>query len=80
MRSTAFANSSSLFGAINFIVTMLNMRVKGLTMGRLPVFCWAQLVTAVLLLLVALPVLFGAGLVGRRARRTRDGPPRWWSG
>ena len=48
--------TSSLFGAINFIVTMLNMRVKGLTMGRLPVFCWAQLVTAVLLLL-AFPVL-----------------------
>ena len=48
--------TSSLFGAINFIVTMLNMRAKGLTMGRLPVFCWAQLVTAVLLLL-AFPVL-----------------------
>jgi cytochrome c oxidase subunit 1 len=48
--------TSSLFGAINFIVTMLNMRAKGLSMGRLPVFCWAQLVTAVLLLL-AFPVL-----------------------
>lgn len=30
--------------------------------------------------LVALPVLFGAGLLGRRARRSRDGPPRRWSG
>jgi cytochrome c oxidase subunit 1 len=48
--------TSSLFGAINFVVTTLNMRAKGLTMGRLPVFCWAQLVTAVLLLL-AFPVL-----------------------
>ena len=28
--------------------------------------------------LVALPVLFGVGLVGRRSRRSRDGP-RWWS-
>lgn len=48
--------TSSLFGAINFIVTTLNMRAKGLTLGRMPVFCWAQLVTAVLLLL-AFPVL-----------------------
>jgi cytochrome c oxidase subunit 1 len=48
--------TSSLFGAINFIVTTLNMRARGLTMGRLPVFCWAQLVTAILLLL-AFPVL-----------------------
>ena len=48
--------TSSLFGAINFIVTTLNMRAKGMTLGRLPVFCWAQLVTAVLLLL-AFPVL-----------------------
>ena len=54
--------TSSLFGAINFIVTMLNMRVKGLTMGRLPVFCWAQLVTAVLLLL-AFPVLEAGALL-----------------
>jgi cytochrome c oxidase subunit I len=48
--------TSSLFGAINFIVTTLNMRAKGMTLGRMPVFCWAQLVTAVLLLL-AFPVL-----------------------
>jgi cytochrome c oxidase subunit 1 len=48
--------TSSLLGSINFIVTTLNMRAKGMTFGRLPIFCWAQLVTAVLLLL-AFPVL-----------------------
>ncbi len=48
--------TSSLLGSINFIVTTLNMRAKGMTLGRLPVFCWVQLVTAVLLLL-AFPVL-----------------------
>ena len=54
--------TSSLFGAINFIVTTLNMRAKGLTLGRMPVFCWAQLVTAVLLLL-AFPVLEAGALL-----------------
>ena len=48
--------TSSLLGSINFIVTTLNMRAKGMTFGRMPVFCWAQFVTAVLLLL-AFPVL-----------------------
>jgi cytochrome c oxidase subunit 1 len=54
--------TSSLFGAINFVVTTLNMRAKGLTLGRMPVFCWAQLVTAVLLLL-AFPVLEAGALL-----------------
>jgi cytochrome c oxidase subunit I len=48
--------TSSLLGSINFIVTTLNLRAKGMTLGRMPVFCWAQFVTAVLLLL-AFPVL-----------------------
>jgi cytochrome c oxidase subunit I len=48
--------TSSLLGSINFIVTTLNLRAKGMTLGRMPIFCWAQFVTAVLLLL-AFPVL-----------------------
>ncbi len=51
-----FIITSSLLGSINFIVTTLNMRAKGMTLGRMPIFCWVQLVTAVLLLL-AFPVL-----------------------
>ncbi|HUA12840.1 MAG TPA: cytochrome c oxidase subunit I [Solirubrobacteraceae bacterium] len=50
---------SSLIGAINFYVTIVNMRAKGMTWGRIPLFCWAILTYAVLLIL-ALPVVAAA--------------------
>jgi len=48
-----------LLGAVNFIRTLRNLRVFGIILDRLPLFAWAVLVTAILLLL-SLPVLAGA--------------------
>jgi cytochrome c oxidase subunit I len=50
---------SSLLGAINFYVTIVNMRAPGLSWGRLPVFVWSILVYS-LLLIIALPVVAAA--------------------
>jgi cytochrome c oxidase subunit 1 len=54
--------TSSLLGSVNFIVTILHLRVNGLTMFRLPFFVWAQFVTSFLLLL-AFPPLEAAGVM-----------------
>jgi cytochrome c oxidase subunit I len=50
---------SSLVGAVNFYVTIANMRARGMGWGRLPLFVWAILIYAILLIL-ALPVIAGA--------------------
>jgi cytochrome c oxidase subunit 1 len=54
--------TSSLLGSINIIVTIVQLRAPGLTMMRLPFFCWAQLVTSFLLLL-AFPPLQAAAIL-----------------
>src|SRR3546814_10522525 len=51
--------ASSIMGAINIIVTILNMRAPGLTLMKMSLFCWSWLVTAYLLLAV-MPVLAAA--------------------
>jgi cytochrome c oxidase subunit 1 len=53
------AGASSILGAANFIATIFNMRAPGMTLHKMPLFVWAMLVTAFLLVL-AVPVLGGA--------------------
>lgn len=57
-----FLITASLLGSINFIVTTVQLRVKGLSFFRMPFFVWAQLVTSFLLLL-AFPPLEAAGVL-----------------
>jgi cytochrome c oxidase subunit 1 len=60
MDMTIFAihimGASSIMGSINIITTILNMRAPGMTLMKLPMFCWTWLITAYLLIAV-MPVL-----------------------
>ena len=51
--------ASSIMGAINIIVTIMNMRAPGMTLMKMPMFVWTWLITAYLLIAV-MPVLAGA--------------------
>ncbi|MDF1672708.1 MAG: cbb3-type cytochrome c oxidase subunit I [Vicingaceae bacterium] len=53
---------SSLLGSLNYIVTILNLRTKGMSMTRLPLTIWAFLITAILGVL-SFPVLLSAALL-----------------
>jgi cytochrome c oxidase subunit 1 len=57
-----FLITSSLLGSVNFIVTTIQLRAKGLSFFRMSFFCWSQFVTAFLLLL-AFPPLEAAGVL-----------------
>jgi cytochrome c oxidase subunit I len=51
--------ASSLLGGLNYVVTIVNLRTKGMRMTRLPLTIWAFLVTAILGVL-SFPVLVSA--------------------
>jgi cytochrome c oxidase subunit I len=50
---------SSILGSLNVMVTIGNMRARGMGWGRLPLFCWSMVAQAVMILLT-LPVIAGA--------------------
>lgn len=54
--------ASSLLGALNYVVTVLNLRTKGMSMTRMPLTIWAFFVTAILGIL-SFPVLLSAALL-----------------
>ena len=60
--SMAIFIASSLLGSLNYIVTVLNLRTKGMSMTRLPLTVWAFFVTAIIGT-ISFPVLFSAALL-----------------
>jgi len=60
--SMAIFIASSLLGSLNYIVTVLNLRTKGMKMTRLPLTIWAFFVTAIIGV-VSFPVLLAAALL-----------------
>ncbi len=60
--SIAIFCGASLMGALNFITTVIDLRVKGLTLMRMPLTVWTWFITAILSLL-AFGVLLAAGIL-----------------
>jgi cytochrome c oxidase subunit 1 len=60
--SMAVFIASSLMGSLNYIVTVLNLRTKGMSMTRMPLTVWTFFVTAILGVL-SFPVLLSAALL-----------------
>jgi len=83
--SLLLIGASSIASAINFIVTIATCRTAGMTIRRLPLFVWVNLVNSVMILL-ALPVLIAAlvMLLGDRLLHARffdaaqGGSPLLW--
>ncbi|PSB22137.1 cytochrome c oxidase subunit I [Phormidesmis priestleyi ULC007] len=57
--SVLLLGTSSILAAVNFIVTIFKMRIPGMGLNQMPLFCWAMLATS-FLALIATPVLAGA--------------------
>jgi cytochrome c oxidase subunit 1 len=60
--SMAIFIASSLMGSLNYIVTVLNLRTKGMSMTRLPLTIWTFFVTAIIGV-ISFPVLLSAALL-----------------
>ena len=57
--SVLLIGTSSILGSINFLTTILKMRIKEMDLHSMPLFCWSMLATSTLILL-STPVLAAA--------------------
>ncbi len=60
--SMAIFIAASLLGSLNYVVTVINLRTKGMSMTRLPLTIWAFFITA-LIGIISFPVLLSAALM-----------------
>ncbi|MEC4003228.1 cbb3-type cytochrome c oxidase subunit I [Flavobacterium sp. SUN052] len=60
--SMAVFIAASLMGSLNYIVTVVNLRTKGMSMTRMPLTIWAFFITAVIGV-ISFPVLLSAALL-----------------
>lgn len=81
--SLEFIGFSSIFGAINFLVTIFTMRAKGMTLMRMPLFGWGMLATALQIIIgtpvlaAILSILLMDRLVGTQFLRETGDPLLW---
>ncbi|MBD3582366.1 cytochrome c oxidase subunit I [Flavobacterium selenitireducens] len=62
LTSMAVFIASSLMGSLNYVVTVINLRTKGMSMTRLPLTIWAFFITAIIGI-ISFPVLLSAALL-----------------
>ena len=60
--SMAVFIAASLMGSLNYIVTVINLRTKGMSLTRMPLTIWAFFVTAIIGV-ISFPVLLSAALL-----------------
>ena len=77
--------AASIAGALNFIVTVLNMRAPGMTFNRLPLFVWMNLVTSFLIIfafpsltVAQIQLLFDRHFGTRFFQPAQGGDPLLW--
>ena len=80
-----FIEISAIAGAIEIIVGVLRTRAPGMTLGRMPIFAWAMLVFAVMIVIAFPSIILGTLLLEfERAFNwpffdpTRGGDPMLW--
>ena len=61
-QTVTFTEIAALIGAVELIVTIFKHRAPGMSLGRMPLFVWAQLVTA-FMILFAMPWVATASLM-----------------
>ncbi len=58
--AVALEFASFLMGGVNFLTTALNMRARGMTLWRMPLLVWMEIIAAVVFLLSVGPLVAGA--------------------